>query len=508
MKIADDKIDKLCDVSEQVVCSGINEIYKYQKSNSYIPSYYNYPEEFFKGIEKADVYKEMIEKVPAMKSSISFFHRSNYNTPKKYGDVLKSSDGQFSINCNKLEQYDVLLKAFNDDEALNKMIASEPKYIENSVVRFISNIVNRYLYVTKRFEEEEIDVHVVKELISEQLLRYTSETLNVNICIPICFLDFDSDEIEITDKITISKMTKDFQLSRFNVSNYESTQESHVVQCAAFMIRMTDYQIKNEEKDSARNASTNYWAYPREIIDDIFAAIRISTGCNTGYGQFLIEPIGWADEWIANLIPLYGAQIRAFNRNDVDTKFLQHKIYRVTTQEIVLTRELFDVIRKKREPKKNSKELKRVFIAIDRLNRCMLRESDDDTALDAIIGIETLLSGDAHGEITYTISNRIAVVIAKLDDCPYSANEARKAMKIIYGFRSDIVHGRDAKKNKIIVINGQERYTKELAVEFLRYSLLFIMKNNEYLDVKRFEDALDEAIENRNAKNSESESNL
>ena len=125
----------------------------------------------------------------------------------------------------------------------------------------------------------------------------------------------------------------------------------------------------------------------------------------------------------------------------------------------------------------------------------MLREADDDTALDAIIGIEALLSGGTQGEITYTISNRMSVVASRIQECPYSASDARKAMKKIYGLRSDIVHGRDTDKNSTIVINGTERSTKEIAIDFLRFCLLFIIQNQKYLDVSEFENALDAAID-------------
>ena len=65
----------------------------------------------------------------------------------------------------------------------------------------------------------------------------------------------------------------------------------------------------------------------------------------------------------------------------------------------------------------------------------------------------------------------------------------------IYGLRSDIVHGRDTDKNSTIVINGTERSTKEIAIDFLRFCLLFIIQNQKYLDVSEFENALDAAID-------------
>ena len=174
--------------------------------------------------------------------------------------------------------------------------------------------------------------------------------------------------------------------------------------------------------------------------------------------------------------------------------FLITILKKIPNEASELIKEIFSIIREKRADEKHNQQFKKVFIAIQRLNRCMLREADDDTALDAIIGIETLLSGDTHGEITYTISNRMAVVAAMTNQCPYTPADARRAMKIIYGLRSDIVHGRSINKNSKVKIADQEIETKALAVEFLRYSLLFVMKNQEYLDIKNYEVALDKSI--------------
>lgn len=73
-------------------------------------------------------------------------------------------------------------------------------------------------------------------------------------------------------------------------------------------------------------------------------------------------------------------------------------------------------------------------------------------------------------------------------------SRVRKIHKAIYGFSSDLVQGRNVTKNSKIKIGGQERYTKELAFKFLRYSLLLTLKNQEFLETKRFENALNHAI--------------
>ncbi len=495
VKVAEHKIKELLDLTEVVVEEGIKAVYEYQKTNSYLPNYYRYPELFLKGMEETENFKELQETVDVFKYGIPFFYSTNYNTPKKYDELFNLDGGQFRIACRSLNGFRDLTSFLNDNEDVSVILAGEDKDIDFSVVIFIANIVNRYLYETELFQEGDIDNKVIKSLIKKQLIRFYAETLPVAICIPICFLEFEADEIAITDSISISRMSQEFQISRYNTNHFDSTQENQLVQCAGFMIRLKGYSINNKDRDSMNNAASNYWVYPTELIDDLFASIRIILGCTTGYGQLIIEPENWADKWTTNMIPLYGATVRAFNRKESETKFLGYHIKKVNQEQVDAVRELFFILQEKRKQGKKNKAFKKVFIAVQRLNRCMLREAEDDMALDAIIGIETLLSGDTHGEITYTISNRISVVAAKLKECIYSPAEARKSMRIIYGLRSDIVHGRSLDKNSKIKIGEKIIETKELAIEFLRYSLLFIMRNQEYLEVAKFEEALDDYSE-------------
>lgn len=498
--ISKEFIEQLIETADRTIQAAIAAIYEYQKAKTYMPKYYKYPEAFLKGIEEHESYKEMEAKIPAFNCGIKFFTNSTYQPPANYGELLRGSDGQFQINCHSLESFDELLRLFKSVPDASKALVSEEKYIDSAIVSLVANITNRYLYITKKFKTGDYDSELTKSLIAQQLTRLYAKNLSVNICVPICFMTFEADETEIAEGISILKMSQDFQMSRYNATHFESTQESNVVQCALFMLKMSGYSINNDDREAMHNAIVNYWAYPTEIIDDFFAAIRVAVGCKTGYGQLLVEPIGWADKWTTDLPAVYGANVYSFNHKEVETKLFGYSIYNANNNDLDLIKTLFTTIRQKRMDSKHNKSFRKVFIAIQRLNRCMLREEDDDTALDAIIGIEALLSGDTQGEITYTISNRISVVAAKLERCPYSPQDMRRAMKTIYGFRSDIVHGRDTKKNGMIAIDGKQVESKKLAVEFLRYSLLFIIGNQEYLDVKEFESALDNAVSNNDSK--------
>lgn len=173
--------------------------------------------------------------MPAFRCGIHFYVLTNYKTPKKYDELLKSVDSQFSINCHSIDGFDDLVKLFHENEDASKMIASKEEYLESSVMCYVGNIVNRYLYVTRKFTEGEIEV----------------------------------DEIEVSDRISIFRMTEEFQISRFNAMHFESTQENNLVQCAAYMIRLNEYSVENKDKESLHNAASNYWAYPLELYLDI-----------------------------------------------------------------------------------------------------------------------------------------------------------------------------------------------------------------------------------------------
>ena len=127
----------------------------------------------------------------------------------------------------------------------------------------------------------------------------------------------------------------------------------------------------------------------------------------------------------------------------------------------------------------------------------MLRNEQDDMAIDATIGLEALLSGGAKTEITYTLSNRIGVVFSKNNDTVYKTSECRDIMKKIYSYRSTVVHGGKMKeKNKYIDINGEKREIEKIAVDFLRQTLFFVLNNPKYLDAQKFDCFIDESVAN------------
>lgn len=143
------------------------------------------------------------------------------------------------------------------------------------------------------------------------------------------------------------------------------------------------------------------------------------------------------------------------------------------------------------------KKEKKLKFSLMRLNRCMLRDELDDITTDACIGLESLLAGGTHTEITNAIASRMPFVLSKVDNVQYSPANGRHYMKKIYNLRSRIVHGDKLKDKDIYIENDQTRiYIPEMAVDFLRIVLKFMIQNPTYLNVEEIDTYIDSLVSN------------
>lgn len=494
MKIEDERLIYFFNLSKDIVIEVLENLEEYDKHNTYYPKYRDYPHTLFKRMKGEEIYEKYLSKFPPAKEGVEIFITANYNTPTNYKELLGTSDMSFGVNCAKIDKFNKLVKYLEDNRDILGMmcnIEGNPS-IKYKVLSYISTIVDRYMHLNSEggFNEE-----LIKRLIARKMARYFDEELHFKMCIPISFLFFPKDNIKINEFFSIEKISEEMQISRYCACRFDSEYENYVLEASAYMLVSDKYICKNKSYDSYEKALENPWSYPIEEIDTFFAAIRIVKGCNTGYGQIVSEPIHWFDDACANLIELHGTTIRAFNEKLAEKDWSNHEYITIDETDLEKIINVYNLINEIKN--KDPKNYKKLVIGINRLNRCMLREKEDDTVLDAMIGIETLVSGGTQGEITYTMSNRMAVIATLVEECPYSANIARKAMGNIYGYRSSIVHGREPKDSNtnIKVGDSAKMHAKDLSIEFLRYSLLFMLANQQYLnEPKDIDCLLDELI--------------
>ena len=68
-------------------------------------------------------------------------------------------------------------------------------------------------------------------------------------------------------------------------------------------------------------------------------------------------------------------------------------------------------------------------------------------------------------------------------------------MKRIYKYRSKVVHGSILKdKDKAYRLNNVDVPIENIAVDFLRQTLLFVLKNPEYADATKFDESIDNSL--------------
>jgi hypothetical protein len=202
------------------------------------------------------------------------------------------------------------------------------------------------------------------------------------------------------------------------------------------------------------------------------------TGLPTGYAQLLVVPLGWASSYKADLVPLQKTSVKDYPPSFEDGCWNQ-AVPMVSTKELAEAAQLFLRIRELQTTKSG------MAIALRRLNSSSLRTNGEDGLLDAMIGLEALLS-DGSQEMTHKIALRLAALYKLVD--PAKSTDVFKEIKRIYGFRSKIVHGSGDLDTEGTLDRGMKKIPiVEAAVEHLRTALDVLIQHPEYFDVARID---------------------
>ncbi len=402
--------------------------------------------------------------------------------PKDYASLF-SSHGERYYYYEDISSFKKILNYFKNHLEDFK---SHPyySYLSEDNVNMYSRLLSADLLETfdcymHGIESKEFNEDIFKTILYRLFSRIFKTALPISICIPILLIRFEKDEMTITDNIRIRRLTKKEMISCYGKGGYSDTYELLIVSSATHILELQNYSVNNGPIFS------NYaWgvvdAYPVDMIDRWFAAFRIVTQLNTGYGQILCFPDDWGIRK-GNLIDIHGVKIKKYpysfikNRKDIDPTPL------VTIQQLEKVIKLFQLLN---ESKSNS-----MNIAIKRLTMAYLREEEQDSIIDLIIGIEALVTKEDHNEITHKVSIRTALILSTLPRYPYSITKTFSIMKKLYGFRSKVVHGANiSDKQRVIELQENESIPSvELAGRILEYLILAMAYHPEYLDTTKID---------------------
>lgn len=407
------------------------------------------------------------------------------DAPKDYSSVFKKIDDDKSYNFNRINSIQKIRELFvNNIDELNKHpffedCTTEKRLWDYCVSSMVLTAFDCYMHESNDANGTSFDEIAFKKIVMQLFNRFFLDDLPISICVPILMVRFKEDSIEVSDNIKIRKMTDRELISAYKIGAYSDTQELSVVTCATHILELSNYKIHNSSFFSWFPLEHKE-AYPIHIIDKWFAAFRIITHIQSGYGQVLAFPDDWGVR-NGNLLSIFGDKIKNFNFEFITQAKWNDPTPLLSKENLESVNRLFEFFLNTPNNSLN--------IAIKRLNRAYTRESEEDAILDLVIAIEALLTDNDHGEITYKVSTRAAWVLSELPMYPYTLIETKRIIAKLYAFRSNIVHGTtQIDKSRIIKIrDGIDKESIPLAIEILQYLILAISHNPRLLNTKELD---------------------
>ena len=313
-----------------------------------------------------------------------------------------------------------------------------------------------------------------QEILFRLFNRFFQKDLPCSICVPILLTRFEDEEFVVKEGVRIRKLSDSELLSSYSIGGYSDTYELLLVSSATHILELQNYSIEN-----APVFSPFAWdyvdAYPVEMIDKWFAAYRMVTLHDSGYGQLLSFPVNWGIRR-GNLLDVHGVKVQKYPKSFIQKRLDISPTPLVTTEEMKMVSKLFLALENA-----NTNSLN---IAVKRLNMAYLRETEEDSILDLMIGIEALVTKEDFSEITYKVSTRTAVLLSTISNFQYSKKENFDLMKKLYRFRSRVVHGEAiSEKHRIIKVHEDEIVSSvDLARKILESLIIVIAAHPEFSD--------------------------
>ncbi|MCA4726885.1 HEPN domain-containing protein [Mycolicibacterium fortuitum] len=288
--------------------------------------------------------------------------------------------------------------------------------------------------------------------------RFDTE-LNGDLVVPVILTDFGSvDRFEIGSGIHVERISEDLQCARAPHALYSREINPYLIAAATHAIVVENITIDNSTygRRLLGRISGGSAVNPTEMakVDRAIEAIHILTGVTTGYAQVFVRPDGWADDWTADLPPVFTDRTvsnyptshdfqpewrRAKEPLDADFVAEMAQAYPTLTA-----------------------APKHIGLASRRAIRAMMRTDDQDRTVDAMIGVEALLL-DNQPELKFRMALRAAAALCEEYDPATIAGLAKN----VYDHRSEIAHG-GAVKKATFTFNGETWRSADIAAFLLR----------------------------------------
>lgn len=457
--------EQFCFLLATALKDGLIKIKEHVTAKKFIGTHYDWPMLSF-----AD------NGLPRLSSSL-FNGEKDYRSLFGSGsDKINDSDLQSFCNfSNFIKSTPTLLDRFLLENWKNEHDENVRGFIDTIVSAPIKDAIERYIHINNTFDYYEEKASIVIEEIKNFIFL---ETLPIDIIVPILFVNFKFESLTLADGIEIRRLTEKEHLARFNSKAYNVSVHEIVFSSATHALVLTNWEVKNSKCVIDFNTLYDIRAYPLELINKFFASIRLVTNINTGYAQIFSLSSSWIRHCRADLPNIIGTTTRAYPTIFEDYYWNISAIPEISITEITTINSLFKLLR-------NSTE-KSLDIAIRRLNQCLIRDTEEDSVLDATIALEALLSDDSKQEMTHKLAMRVGALVRLDHKFGKTSVQAFRDIKSIYDYRSAIVHGSKVPDKKRVVRfeNNTESSVHALAIEYLRFIIKTLLENPKYKNPK------------------------
>jgi hypothetical protein len=470
----------LFNLAAKAVEEGLSKVRKLKEEKKYIGTYFNFPTMYH------------------FENGIPHFSISSFSGPTNYKEAFGRRDDKllrldvipsFVTLFNYIDYTDTVSSSrvrdyFSSSEPETQtetVTRTEPSLYRGLLDRLVTSMVDRYIHL---HEDAPFTIEQLAAIYQPLESALFNEVLPVEIVIPILFIKFSFDSAAIADNASIERMSDDFQLARYTKGSNSMGINSTVLGAATHALVLNGWELKNRRFYEAFNAFYIASAYPTDQIDKFFTGVRIVTGASTGYAQLLLRPGGWAHDYEAHLPPVEGTSVRRYPIWFENHYWLTPQLPTLTTQQAIEIGRVFS--------KLQESEDKRLLIATQRLNLCLIRETEEDSILDATIAMEALLSDDERQEMTHKLALRMAALLSLSKSGQQTPVEVFRAVKQIYRYRSAVVHGsaKTTDKREIAISDREKIPTVTLAINYLRMAINILIDNPQYLKASKIDEEL------------------
>ncbi len=391
----------------------------------------------------------------------------------KYSNLFVKTSRYNNIHSWKNLQYALL----NEKDYVAFYNISEQEEVAKNyhTYFFIAELTDRYAHVHGKLEMNEKAFDTVFQ---SWYTAWSNKELKVDVWIPILFLHFPIGEVTLGPGVALKQIDDSRQLSKAFYGRHLNTKLQQVFSSATHALVFEDWGVDNSSL-SARNDflnDSNAFYDIIEHVDQLIGSIRVVTGEETGYGQLLVFPNNWSDQWTAELPLCFPIERHSFPNSFLNQKWKVHPPK-------VKEKDIQDVANVYKSLAKGGR--KSLEIGVQKLNSIYLSDQSPESIIDILTGLEALMLDEVHGDPVYKIAMRTGSL---LQIAPFPIKEGADIFKVFesfYKYKLTILKGDSHLNGKEKKINFYPKKKIELisfGTDLLRHILLSFFKNQQMQD--------------------------